>query len=52
MSVGKTSIIQKYTNNIFSENTMPTLGVDFAKKIINVNQTNIKLSIWDTSGQE
>lgn len=33
-SVGKTSIINKYVKNVFSENLKPTIGVDFANKVL------------------
>lgn len=33
-SVGKTSIINKYVKNVFSDNLKPTIGVDFANKVI------------------
>jgi GTPase SAR1 family protein len=32
--VGKTSIINKYVKNVFSDNLKPTIGVDFANKPI------------------
>ena len=40
-SVGKTCLILRYTNcNISS---LPTLGVDFSNKYINIDGNNIKL---------
>jgi len=51
-SVGKTSLILRYVNNSFSDNVKPTIGCDHYDKDINVNGTNVKLSIWDTAGQE
>lgn len=49
-SVGKTCLILRYTNcNISS---LPTLGVDFSNKYINIDGNNIKLQIWDTGGAE
>jgi Ras-related protein Rab-2A len=50
--VGKSSITQKLMNNTFSPNKEMTIGVDFATKIIKINDNNIKLHIWDTAGQE
>ena len=51
-SVGKSSIINRYVENNFDYNFVSTLGVDFRKKIININGENIRLKIWDTAGQE
>jgi Ras-related protein Rab-1A len=50
--VGKSSILGKYVDNIFNDNFISTIGVDF--KITNkiIKNTKIKLQIWDTAGQE
>ena len=50
--VGKTSLLLKYTENIFSEVHIATIGVEFKEKIINHNNRTVRLQIWDTSGQE
>jgi small GTP-binding protein len=50
--VGKTSIIQKFVNDKFNQNMLSTIGVDFQSKVIIINNTKIKLKIWDTTGQE
>ena len=49
---GKTSLLLKYCDGEFYENHMATIGVEFKDKIIKFNEKNIKLQIWDTSGQE
>lgn len=49
---GKTSLMNKFAINEFSENTGSTIGVDFRCKIININDKRIKIKIWDTAGQE
>lgn len=50
--VGKTSFCSKLCKNSYSLSYMSTIGVDFFTKIININNENIKLQIWDTTGQE
>lgn len=50
--VGKTSIIKKYTRNIFSPNYKTTIGADFDFKIINLDKANVNLIFWDIAGQE
>ncbi|KAK6031390.1 Ras family protein, partial [Ostertagia ostertagi] len=50
--VGKTSLVQRYTQGIFHQNTLATVGVDFRVKTVNVDKDKVKLQIWDPSGQE
>ena len=50
--VGKTSLLLKYCDGEFPEAHMATIGVEFKDKIISLDQKQIKLQIWDTSGQE
>lgn len=52
IGVGKTSIIKRYTNNIFSQNYKATIGVDFAMKIVEKNDLKIRMQFWDIAGQE
>ena len=53
MGVGKTSLISQYIKKIFPDNPYPTIAIEFTTKIIQINQnTNIKMQIWDTTGQE
>lgn len=51
-NIGKTSIIERYINNRFSEKYICTIGVDFSIKTLMINGTKIKLQIWDTAGSE
>ena len=51
-SVGKTSIINKFKRDKFSEKYEPTLGLDFQTKNITINNFNVKLLLYDTSGKE
>ena len=50
---GKTSIITRFIDNIFKEDTSTTIGVDF--KIVSFdlgNEIYAKMQIWDTCGSE
>ena len=50
--MGKTSIILRFTKNVFNEEFMSSIGVDFKSKDIYIDGKKIKLQIWDTAGQE
>ena len=51
-SVGKTSIIQRYIDNSFSENNSSTIGLSYVSKKLSIDKKNFRLDIWDTAGQE
>lgn len=50
--VGKSSILNQFTENLFTENLPPTLGIDYKIKKLNIDDVDVKLQIWDTAGQE
>ena len=50
--VGKSSLLVRFADDVFNDNFMPTIGVDFKIRTIEVDQKTIKLQIWDTAGQE
>ena len=51
-SVGKTSIIQRFSENTFSENPKVTVGIGFTQKFLKINNQTIQCNIWDTAGTE
>ena len=51
-SVGKSSLLVRFVDDIWEENFVPTIGVDFKLKTLEVNGKKVKLQIWDTAGQE
>jgi small GTP-binding protein len=51
-SVGKTSILAKYVDEIFDINVISTLGVDFKRKVETIDGRQINIKVWDTAGQE
>ena len=51
-SVGKTSLMIRFTDQKFEENSSATVGIEFKNKEIQINDKTIKLHILDTAGQE
>ena len=51
-AIGKSSIIERYVNNLFSGNYLATIGVDVRKKRLEINNCDIDVLINDTAGQE
>lgn len=51
-SVGKTSIMIRYTENVFLNKTFNTMGIDLKNKIIDTPFGKTHVAIWDTAGQE
>ena len=64
-SVGKSSLLFRFVENVWDDSFVPTIGVDFVSYIYNnssinlqklktleVNGKKVKLQIWDTAGQE
>jgi len=50
--VGKTNLLSRYTKRIFKIDSNPTIGVEFATKVVPYGSKNVKLQLWDTAGQE
>jgi len=51
-AVGKSSLLLRFSDNIFNESFLPTIGVDFKIRTFDLNNKTVKLQIWDTAGQE
>jgi small GTP-binding protein len=51
-SVGKSSILIRYTEGIFVDKTSQTVGSDFRTHDVTINGAIYRLQIWDTAGQE
>ena len=48
--VGKSSILNRFCEKTFVETHPPTLGIDYKIENIEINNTKMKLQIWDTAG--
>jgi small GTP-binding protein len=51
-AVGKSSIMLRYTDDVFHYNMMGTAGVDIKKKMIKIQDEPIKVMIYDTAGHD
>lgn len=51
-SSGKSSLLVRFADNMFSQTYLPTIGVDFKISTLQLNDKTLKLQIWDTAGQE
>ena len=50
--VGKSNLLVRYLKDEFDNTKAPTVGVEFASKMVKVDEDYAKLQIWDTAGQE
>lgn len=48
--VGKTSLIRRFVLNQFSEDYISTIGVRVSSKVVQYENQEIKLLIWDVAG--
>ena len=51
-NVGKSSLFLRFVDDIWNDNFVPTIGVDFKIKTFDIDEKKIKMQIWDTAGQE
>lgn len=53
---GKSSLMQRYTDNVFQFSYVSTIGVDFKIRTLELDvdgvQARVKVQMWDTAGQE
>lgn len=48
--VGKTSLIRRFVQNKFSEDYISTIGVRVSSKVVEFENNEVKLLIWDVAG--
>jgi Ras-related protein Rab-8A len=48
--VGKSSLLQRFSDDRFTGNYITTMGIDFKIKYLQIDGKNIKLLMWDTAG--
>jgi len=48
--VGKSSLLLRFSDDKYSESFVPTVGLDFKLRGLEIDNTKIKLLLWDASG--
>jgi small GTP-binding protein len=51
-AVGKTSLVRRFVESIYSETYQTTVGVKVDKKNVQVNGTEVSLLLWDIYGED
>jgi small GTP-binding protein len=51
-AVGKTSLVRRFVESIFSETYQTTIGVKIDKKVVELDDREIKLVLWDLYGED
>ncbi|MHA1378278.1 MAG: Rab family GTPase [Candidatus Helarchaeota archaeon] len=51
-ATGKTTLIINYTEKTFRGMYVPTVGVQFTKKTLKLDNNDVELTLWDIAGQD
>ena len=51
-SVGKTSLVRRFVESIFSDTYLTTVGVKIDKKLLQVDGQDLTLMLWDIYGED
>ena len=51
-AVGKTSLVRRYVESIYSDKYITTVGVKIDKKLVKVADKELMLMLWDIEGAE
>ena len=51
-SVGKTSLVKRFVQSIFSEAYLTTVGVKIDKKTVELDDRSVTLILWDLAGED
>jgi small GTP-binding protein len=50
--VGKTSLVKRFVESIFSETYLTTVGVKIDKKTVDLSDRIVNLILWDVAGED
>ena len=51
-SVGKTSLVRRYIQSVFSDGYLTTVGVKVDKKTVDLPDKTVNLIVWDLAGED
>lgn len=51
-SVGKTSLVRRFVESIFSEKYQATIGVKIDRKLVQLEGAEVSLLLWDLQGED
>lgn len=51
-SVGKTSLVKRFVSSLFDEKYLTTVGVKIDKKVMQHDQQDVMLMLWDLAGED
>lgn len=51
-SVGKTSLVRRFVESMFSEKYQATIGVKIDRKLVEMGDTTVSLLLWDLQGED
>ena len=51
-SVGKTSLVKRFVESVFSETYLTTVGVKIDKKAVELSNRIVNLILWDLAGED
>ncbi len=51
-AVGKTSLVRRFVESIFSDEYFTTVGVRIEKKVVRVGNQDLTLMLWDIGGDD
>ncbi len=51
-AVGKSSLVRRFVDNIYSDVYTTTIGVRIDKKIVNIGDETLSLVLWDVHGED
>lgn len=51
-SVGKTSLVRRFVESVFSDKYQATIGVKIDRKLVEMGDTTVSLLLWDLQGED
>jgi small GTP-binding protein len=51
-SVGKTSLVRRFVESLFSDAYLTTVGVKIDKKLLRIDDEDVTLMLWDIYGED